>query len=1800
MSKIKDYVRDNNITNADIVIGSDGDQNNVTKNFTVGGLKGFMLEDFQASNQDNLTKSFYFISDSLNNKASDELVSFINSSPSFEVEPTDVPLFKLIMGETLFLFTFSEIGKGNYGNGETQVTTGDLQLVSEFQLSYDVLDLDPNIKVFDLGDIQSSSISGQVNNLDPEIEIEELSEGFTLFLAIQDSVYKSWIYKGSSGLFGLNASKTSNNDFEEIKVSSNKISGLEAIDEGSGVGWRLIGRDPNNYGDIGEGAVDLSTSNSPSTTNGATGDYSFAEGSNTIASGRNSHAQGQGTQAIGLESHSEGDNSVASGVSSHAEGEFNFARSAGEHSGGIFGTDYTPFSPEGIDGRDRLVNYGNGTSPSNRSDAFTIYKNGAVRFYRDNIANINNSLKEGLFIYNTGDNNRPTIHDGNNWEGLAYKNELFDGDYNSLTNTPDLSVLNDTIVEPSLSDFPATGDDDKVYIASDTGYMYRWNGTGYTQLTDQTAIWGQISGNITDQTDLQNALNGKEDIFSKNTAFNKDFGTIADTVAEGDDSRIINGQTAFDWGNHADANYVDTFSTQDITGVKTFSSIDESLRIDAADVSGDDSVIRNASTSYNSSDSLNLLGFNPSGNLTASKPFGFGVELAWSLTDNRTYDLPDLSGTIALTSDLSDFVINSQLDDYVDRTTNQTVGGEKTFTSDVFINSDLGIGVSIPTARVDVNGDGRFRGSFSVDTSVTSPLFIGDLQGNADTATQLETSRQILLTGDATGSASFDGSADASITVEVQDDSHNHVISNIDGLQTALNNKLDTSTTLGNLEAIDEGNGIGYRIKGKDPNNYGNIGEGAVDLSTSTSPSTTHGALGMRSYAEGSNTKSLGFASHAEGSSTDAIGSNSHAEGQRTTSIGVNSHAEGEATEATSRNAHAEGNNTIAGANNSHAEGLFTEARGTNSHAEGDSTEATGQSSHAEGRSSVASGFSSHAEGQSSTASGNSSHAEGFLTEASGTNSHAEGRDSLASGDHSHAEGTDSFARSEGEHSGGVYGTDYTPQNDDTDRLVNYGNGTSTLARRDAFTIYKNGAVRFFRAALSSITNAVKEGMLIFDSDNNNRPTVHDGNDWEALAYKSDLDDYVDLTSNQTISGLKTFTDFLRMQNGGASEKAFKIGSDSLNNFAPLLFKQSTSGTTSQNGCTSIHPRSDNELRFLFSQPSGSTIFKKFSFLVDLIDEDNDNREYQMPNKSGTIALLDDFDINNKNLSLGENYANVKINDFVNDGFDIYPTDAGYQYAKLLQQNKLNDTKVLLLPQATKAGELGANKGSNFTASRATTATRVNENGLIESVAVNVPRIDYTNGNCPSILVETQRTNLINYSEELDNGSWIDSRGIVVTPNTDISPDGTTSADSLTTDGIDSGRITKGVAITTNQKTFTLSCFFKKTSTNQFHFLAANLSNSITFAVQINTATGQVIDGGSLISSTSGVTDKIGSKEINGYWRLFLTFTILDSNVTSISSFLMPFRGTSLGSNVVKAGTIPAWGVQLEEGTEASSYIPTTTAAVTRNADVLSNNLTSVLQPTYTAFIEITANDSRLKVEDVDTGFDIPLNGTGKIVMVVDSQITFYFPDNGQPQTTLIYEKPDDFRELEILSKLNSNSIKLLAIENGVATQTEINNFVSGDITSYFIETDWGSETNFTDEFRGEDWDYFPVIDTSNATALTGAWRGNNLVNFPKLNFSNSSQFAFAWLSNNLATFPSNMFDNLTNPSNSCFLNAWDGSLIDAQGVENILVSIDTSGANAPASGTDIDIGSDGSALTTAAQNAKTSLESKGWTVDIN
>jgi len=98
-------------------------------------------------------------------------------------------------------------------------------------------------------------------------------------------------------------------------------------------------------------------------------------------------------------------------------------------------------------------------------------------------------------------------------------------------------------------------------------------------------------------------------------------------------------------------------------------------------------------------------------------------------------------------------------------------------------------------------GTGTFTGASTGDLTISTGILVanvegdvtgdltGDVTGNADTATALATSRSISLAGDVSGSASFDGSSDITITATVADDSHSHIISDVDNLQTSLDAK---------------------------------------------------------------------------------------------------------------------------------------------------------------------------------------------------------------------------------------------------------------------------------------------------------------------------------------------------------------------------------------------------------------------------------------------------------------------------------------------------------------------------------------------------------------------------------------------------------------------------------------------------------------------------------------------------------------------------------------------------------------------------------------------------------------------------------------------------------------------------------------------------------------------------------------------------------------------------------------------------------------------------------------------------
>lgn len=126
-------------------------------------------------------------------------------------------------------------------------------------------------------------------------------------------------------------------------------------------------------------------------------------------------------------------------------------------------------------------------------------------------------------------------------------------------------------------------------------------------------------------------------------------------------------------------------------------------------------------------------------------------------------------------------------------------------------NSDSPILSGTPRATNPVATDNsdRIATTSFVKTSINDTLgVIGSggnitISANANTADRLYTPRLITLSGDAGGSAYFDGSANANINVVVANNSHNHVISNITGLQECLNNKINTSDIGTNIPSLD-------------------------------------------------------------------------------------------------------------------------------------------------------------------------------------------------------------------------------------------------------------------------------------------------------------------------------------------------------------------------------------------------------------------------------------------------------------------------------------------------------------------------------------------------------------------------------------------------------------------------------------------------------------------------------------------------------------------------------------------------------------------------------------------------------------------------------------------------------------------------------------------------------------------------------------------------------------------------------------------------------------------------------------
>jgi hypothetical protein len=219
---------------------------------------------------------------------------------------------------------------------------------------------------------------------------------------------------------------------------------------------------------------------------------------------------------------------------------------------------------------------------------------------------------------------------------------------------------------------------------------------------------------------------------------------------------------------------------------------------------------------------------------------------------------------------------------------------------------------------------------------------------------------------------------------------------------------------------------------------------------------------------------------------------------------------------------------------------------------------------------------------------------------------------------------------------------------------------------------------------------------------------------------------------------------------------------------------------------------------------------------------------------------------------------------------------------------------------------------------------------------LNIPRIDYTNGSCPSLLVEPQRTNIILNSQNFTAATWAPV-ATTITANAGISPDGTNNANKFIPSTLATSHYISQFFISSTNGS--ISIYAKADGYNNITLLTSNAN------VNYNLSTGTVQDVGGV---GTGAIQSVG----NGWYRCIL-YKVLTTETLYISCGSNTNAGFFNGSGNGTSGVL-IWGGQIEVGAYQTSYIPTVASTVTRNADVISKTGISSLigQTEGTVFIK--------------------------------------------------------------------------------------------------------------------------------------------------------------------------------------------------------------------------------------------------------
>jgi len=343
-----------------------------------------------------------------------------------------------------------------------------------------------------------------------------------------------------------------------------------------------------------------------------------------------------------------------------------------------------------------------------------------------------------------------------------------------------------------------------------------------------------------------------------------------------------------------------------------------------------------------------------------------------------------------------------------------------------------------------------------------------------------------------------------------------------------------------------------------------------------------------------------------------------------------------------------------------------------------------------------------------------------------------------------------------------------------------------------------------------------------------------------------------------------------------------------------------------------------------------------------------------------------------------------------------------------------------------------------FDFDRASTATRVNKEGLIETVATDEPRIDFLNNSKGHLLLEPQRTNLVTYSEDLSQ--WVASSGIQLTSGqlgVGNSNDAWKIQRSLAYDNIRS--------IISFTSTSTVSVYAKKGSYNFLRIAISGIAEQCYFD----------LENGVIGTTTNLISSDI--KYINNDWyRCSMTF----NNSSGTGVYIQPVE-TDGGIGNSGTGHIFVQYPQTEEGSYATSYIPTSgqSGGVTRSAETCNNagNSTVFNDSEGVLYVEALLKDTgTFKTVARITATDTSTSDGLWIYFRSDNKIQSVLRVGGVDQTSILSNTQTTNEYYKVAFKYKQNDFALWVNGTEVAPDTSGNTFSADTLSKlgFILSTD--------------------------------------------------------------------------------------------------------------------------------------------------